>query len=137
MQLPPSNPADPTQHITDTDRHLQAGRDRRRHSHLAGGSGPWEEGSRSGAIRRRSGLCRHTRAKIRRKKPSRHSLHALLRQLCEFLRRRGGRCSSQQLVARFRADCSDPTLFKQLLRQAARRDDGENEWVLREGFARG
>ena len=59
----------------------------------------------------------------------------LAARLCAFLQARAGRCSSQQLVAHFKADCSNPALFKEVLKQVATKDDGA--WVLKEDFENG
>ena len=50
-----------------------------------------------------------------------------------FLQARAGRCSSQQLVAHFKADCSNPALFKEVLKQVATKD-AAGVWVLKGGF---
>ena len=60
----------------------------------------------------------------------------LLQRLCVFMRQRGGRCSSTQLVEEFQTADVDPRLFKQLLKEAAEKDPARNEWVLRQSWAR-
>jgi DNA excision repair protein ERCC-6 len=57
----------------------------------------------------------------------------LLRQLCEFMARQGGRCTSQQLVEQFKTEGLDARLFKQLLKEAARRES-DGSWVLKEAW---
>ena len=57
----------------------------------------------------------------------------LAARLCAFLQARAGRCSSQQLVAHFKADCSNPALFKEVLKQVATKD-AAGVWVLKGGF---
>ena len=57
----------------------------------------------------------------------------LAARLCAFLQARAGRCSSQQLVAHFKADCSNPALFKEVLRQVATKD-ADGMWVLNQSF---
>jgi DNA excision repair protein ERCC-6 len=57
----------------------------------------------------------------------------LLDRMCEFFREQSGRCTSQQLTGRFRAERVDAVLFRQLLRTIAEKDDA-GAWVLREGY---
>ncbi|EOD36958.1 hypothetical protein EMIHUDRAFT_201306 [Emiliania huxleyi CCMP1516] len=58
----------------------------------------------------------------------------LQRELCSFFRSHGGRVSSEQLVARFRA-CPEPHLFKQLLKQVAKQQ--RKVWILDASLAEG
>ena len=60
----------------------------------------------------------------------------LAARLCAFLQARTGRCSSQQLVAHFKADCANPALFKEMLKQVATKDTA-GVWVLKGGFEPG
>ena len=64
------------------------------------------------------------------------SASQLASRLCAFLKGHAGRrCSSQQLVAHFKPDGINPTLFKEVLKQVATKDDGA--WVLKEDFENG
>ena len=60
----------------------------------------------------------------------------LAARLCAFLQARTGRCSSQQLVAHFKADCANPALFKEMLKQVATKDTA-GVWVLKGSFEPG
>ena len=57
----------------------------------------------------------------------------LAARLCAFLRARGGRCNSQALVGHFKSECTNPALFKEVLRQVASKD-ASGVWQLNEGF---
>ena len=57
----------------------------------------------------------------------------LLRRMCDFFARRGGRCTSAQLVNEFQSADVDARLFKQLLKEAAdKKTDGS--WTLKPGL---
>ena len=59
--------------------------------------------------------------------------HRLLAMLCQFFRQHSGRCTSKQLSTRFNLDHVDPMLFKQLLREVAKKD-ATGSWVLQPGY---
>jgi len=56
----------------------------------------------------------------------------VLQQLCSYFKAHSGKRTSAQLVARFKAECSDAVLFRQLLRQVARQDG--RVWILQDEF---
>ena len=89
---------------------------------------------------RGSGCC--CRRQVRERKSEQQastpegSASQLASRLCAFLKGHAGRrCSSQQLVAHFKPDGINPTLFKEVLKQVATKDDGA--WVLKEDFENG
>jgi hypothetical protein len=55
--------------------------------------------------------------------------------MVDYIEAGGGKRSSEQLVSEFRAGVADPTLFKQLLKEAAQKDRG-GYWVLKPSFRR-